>query len=118
MFSDSISVEMGEGAESQREICNAFDRRKHRAMLAREMKAFAQSIIDGKLPIGNGYFTWEDWRGEAQCALDSDDYSELERMIETERDWRAFQEWQASARTDKEAERREFEDFEQWRSRL
>jgi len=53
-----------------------------------------------------------DWQEAAQYALDGD-YTELEYMLHREDAFQAFQAWQAA-----DFDRREFDDFEDWASRM
>ena len=85
------------------------------------LPTLAAAIRAGVLPglpradYGDGYYELADWRSAADSVLDSGDEVELAAMLETERTFEAFAEWQYAGGCEREQQRREFADFATWR---
>lgn len=69
--------------------------------------------IDSRIGVDQQeLYTAAEWQTAAQCAADGD-ASDLEYMLHRESAFQAFQAWQAA-----DFDRREFDDFDDWASRM
>lgn len=83
-----------------------------------DIRKFAEALSVCTMPAApwgsRCLYTYEEWRSAAEQALDGDDFSEMEFMEAREQAYERFQEWQTMATSEREAERREFTDFDDW----
>lgn len=83
-----------------------------------DIRQFAEALYHCTMPAApwgeHCLYTYEEWRSAADYALETDDFTEMEFMEVRLLAYERFQEWQSNARSERDAERRENTDFNDW----